>query len=355
MNSPIKQERILYADALRIVATFGVIVLHVAATKWYSTPLESANWQIMNIYDSVVRWAVPLFFMLSGMFFLDPDKDISTRKIYFKYIPRILAALVFWGIAYNIYHACQWFSGEELLRHIAKIPTKIAFECAWPHLWFLYAIIGLYIITPILRVFTKYASKQEIEYFLIIFAFIGLCIPLANGIFSKLGMHTRIQFSIVELSGYAGYFIAGYYFSHFTLEKKPKRILKIAGGVSLIATIVLTAVFSIKGNKPTELFYQYLTLTTMFEAYALFLIFKDYFEHKATVKSADFIVKISKLTFGIYLVHEFFNIIFGTIGFSVDIISPIVMIPLRSIITFILSMLVILVVSKIPVLKKYIM
>lgn len=189
--------------------------------------------------------------------------------------------------------------------------------------------------------FTKHASKQEIEYFLIIFGIIGF-------------FRTKIQFPIVELSGYAAYFIAGYYFSHFALEKKTKLLLKIAGGVSLIATIVLTAVFSIKGNKPTELFYQYIYPTTMFEAYALFLIVKDYFENKAVVKSADFIVKISKLTFGIYLVHEFFNLIFGKIGFSVDIISPIVMIPLRSIITFILSLLVILVVSKIPVLKKYI-
>ena len=342
MNSPIKQERVLYADALRIVATFGIINIHTAASKWYSTPLQSVDWQAMNIYDSLVRWAVPVFFMLSGMFFLDPDKDITQRKIYLKYIPRILAALIFWGFAYNLYHACEWFSGKGLTMQLAKIPSKIIFDCAWPHLWFLYTIIGLYIITPILRVFTKHASKKEIEYFLFIFAIIGF-------------IQKKFEFPIVELSGYVGYFIAGYYFSHFTLEKKTEWIIKIAGAVSVIATIVLTAVFSIKANKPTEVFYQYLNPTTMLEAYGIFLIFKDYFENKVMTTSGDYIVKISKLTFGIYLVHEFFNMIFGKIGFAVDIISPIAMIPLRSLITFILSMLVIFVISKIPILKKYIM
>ena len=90
MQSP--QERVVYADLLRIFATFAVIVMHVAASGWSSTPVSSFDWQVYNLYDSLARWAVPVFVMLSGMFLLDPQKDTSTAKIYRKYILRIILA-----------------------------------------------------------------------------------------------------------------------------------------------------------------------------------------------------------------------------------------------------------------------
>ena len=83
-------KRIVYADLLRIIATFAVIVLHVSASKWYDTPVKDFNWQIYNLYDSLVRWSVPIFVMLSGMFFLNPEKFIPTSNIIKKYIFRIL-------------------------------------------------------------------------------------------------------------------------------------------------------------------------------------------------------------------------------------------------------------------------
>jgi surface polysaccharide O-acyltransferase-like enzyme len=42
------ENRNIYIDLLRIVATFGVIVLHVSASKWYDTSVTSFNWQVMN-------------------------------------------------------------------------------------------------------------------------------------------------------------------------------------------------------------------------------------------------------------------------------------------------------------------
>ena len=77
-------ERKTYCDYLRLIATFAVVVLHVAASNWYSTDVNGLEWQSFNFYDSVVRWGVPIFVMISGSLFL--SREISIRKIYSKYI-----------------------------------------------------------------------------------------------------------------------------------------------------------------------------------------------------------------------------------------------------------------------------
>ena len=94
--------RLLYADVLRIFAAIAVIILHTSSFDWYSTPVSSYEWQMFNIYDSATRWCVPVFLMLSGMLFLNVEKPMPTSRIYLKYIPRILSALVFWGVFYGI-------------------------------------------------------------------------------------------------------------------------------------------------------------------------------------------------------------------------------------------------------------
>ena len=85
-------------DFLRVVGAFAVIVIHVAASKWYTTDIHTFEWETMNFYDSIVRWAVPVFVMISGALFL--SRDIPVRKIYGKYIFRIFTAFVFWSFVY---------------------------------------------------------------------------------------------------------------------------------------------------------------------------------------------------------------------------------------------------------------
>ena len=65
-----KPERQIHFDLLRILACFMVVVLHAASRFFDTTPVEAENWMAYNAYDALVRSAVPLFVMLSGVFFL---------------------------------------------------------------------------------------------------------------------------------------------------------------------------------------------------------------------------------------------------------------------------------------------
>ena len=76
-NSSVKQ-RIEYFDHLRILATLAVVTIHVCSPYWFNGDVSSANWLFLNLFESASRWAVPIFFMISGTLFLGSTQGIKT-------------------------------------------------------------------------------------------------------------------------------------------------------------------------------------------------------------------------------------------------------------------------------------
>ena len=356
--------RTIYVDLLRITATFGVIILHVAASRWYVTPVTSADWQIMNIYDSLVRWTVPAFVMISGVFHLKPNKQDITFKeemrITYKKIFKIICALVFWGTIYNITNSLgkYVFDNEPFtIYEIIKIPAAIIFGPVWIHLWFLYMLIGLYLLTPIFRILIKNCKQEHIEYFLMLFFIIGTCIPLINAfsIYIPAFKGKQIFFPVHELTGFISYYIAGYYFAHNKIKDKTKTFIYIFAVLSILFTIAGTSIESLYKKEAADTLYGYLLPNAMFITYGAFLLFKQLFENmEFSEKIKMIIVKISKNTFGIFLVHVLVIQILDRIGINTLIITPILSIPLISILVMIMSQIVTIIISKVPILNKYV-
>ena len=94
-------QRIAYFDVLRILATFAVIVLHLSAQHWADTDVYSRAWQAFNLYDSAVRWAVPVFVMISGALFLSGSQSIG--HILKKNVSRLVTAFIFWSALYAVF------------------------------------------------------------------------------------------------------------------------------------------------------------------------------------------------------------------------------------------------------------
>lgn len=87
-------------DFLKVVSSFAVIMLHISASNWYATEVKSFEWLVMDFYNSMTRWAVPVFTMISGALFLKNNRNIE--MIYRKHIARILKAFVFWSLLYSL-------------------------------------------------------------------------------------------------------------------------------------------------------------------------------------------------------------------------------------------------------------
>ena len=90
--------------------------------------------------------------------------------------------------------------------------AKIPLGPPWYHLWYLYMLIGLYLLTPIYRIFVKNAEEKDIRYLLILFFLFGLVLPFLKKVLLHFDSRLNINFEISELINYSGYFFAGYYF-----------------------------------------------------------------------------------------------------------------------------------------------
>lgn len=75
-----KRERFVYIDCLRVLATFGVIVLHVSSWNWSSAIIGGVEWKVLTFYNGLVRWCVPVFVMISGALFL--GRKVNIKKLY---------------------------------------------------------------------------------------------------------------------------------------------------------------------------------------------------------------------------------------------------------------------------------
>ena len=94
-----KARRLIYADLLRVIATFAIVILHVSGSNWHNVPVSGFEWKVFNFYDSMARFSVPVFVMISGMFLLDNKKSLTLKKLYSKNILRIVTSFIF-GLLY---------------------------------------------------------------------------------------------------------------------------------------------------------------------------------------------------------------------------------------------------------------
>lgn len=348
-----KEERVVYADILKIFATFSVILLHVSASKWNLVNIETFEWKVFNFYDSLVRFGVPIFVMLSGMFFLKESKDISYKKIFKKYILRIFTAFLFWSIFYSMYinfTNYNVFNKELFNKLIADI-----IEGRY-HLWFLFMITGLYIITPILRKIVS-NDKNTTEYFLLLWLVFTVIFPFVMKFSNVIKLEAFInKLTIHLILGYVGYFVGGYYLETYTINKRIRKIIYFLGIIGIASTIIFSDLISMKEGKANGILYGYFSPNVMLTSVAVFVFFKyEISKIKFNRSSLKIINTLTSCAFGIYLVHDFFIILLTENGIDTILFNPVFSVPIIVVLVFTLSFIVSYLISKIPILNKYIM
>jgi surface polysaccharide O-acyltransferase-like enzyme len=95
--------RAVWIDALRLISVSAVVGLHAAVPAVLSFgKIHEFDWWIGNIFDSSVRWCVPVFVMITGALLLNPRHRADVLGFYRKKIPRIPVPLVFWSVLYGV-------------------------------------------------------------------------------------------------------------------------------------------------------------------------------------------------------------------------------------------------------------
>lgn len=168
-------------DLIRTVAIVLVILLHASIEPYPNvdlmTPQGVQIWVASDIYDSIARVCIPLFVMLAGALLLQPSKADEPLGAFFRRrFARIGVSFLFWGAIYVLWgvYVKGWAISAQTL-------TQAILNGPYYQFWFLYLLIGLYILTPVLRVFIKHAEPRIIRYLVAVW-FLGTAIVSLIGL-----------------------------------------------------------------------------------------------------------------------------------------------------------------------------
>jgi surface polysaccharide O-acyltransferase-like enzyme len=308
-----------WIDNARALATVSVILLHVASDLLYTIKKEgvTSDWWSGNIMDGLVRFCVPLFFMISGALLLRNDYELL---IYLKKrVIRIVPPLLFWSLVYLIYdnliYEVKVESAYEFIR--LSIKSLIQKPFSQYHLWFVYDLIGLYLMVPIIRKWIKHSTGKEVLYFIIIW---GITIIAYNPYLEKYVP----QIELLYFTRYLGYMVLGYYLT--TINSKNHFLAITLIIIGAFATIYGTYYESNAINSYSGIYYDYLSINVVVFTLGVFLLVKNTTINNGIINK---IIKfISDHSFGVYLAHVLVLVIFDRNGLDLSVASPWISIPL---------------------------
>jgi surface polysaccharide O-acyltransferase-like enzyme len=282
--------------------------------------------------------------MISGVLFLNPEKEIGLEKLFKKYILRIVLALFLFGVPYAFieifFDAHYRFTAGQIGQAILNVLQGKT----WDHMWYLYMIIGLYLFVPLLKIFVMHTSKKILEYVLIVlFIFTSLIPTLQNSLSIHFGIYIPIH------SVFLFYFLLGYYIHQYDLRVNNKVLL-------LMSTLYLLLVVLFMPNSPFtngECLYCFYDQISPLVVMITFTVFCFVRQNIKTNKFHDF---ISKQSFGIYLIHPLFlHMFYKLLKFTPEKYPFITVITTVTIVTSLASILFTILCRKIKVIRKYVL
>ena len=345
------KEKKINIEFMRIIAILSTIVIHVSNIYIRSFGnISNGNFLISTIYNACARICVPVFFMISGALLI---KGEYNREKYLKRIKKFIIILAVWSIIYYIVNDIRGGSND-----IIKAMVYTFFDTTYTskHLWFMYAIIAMYLVLPFINNMCKNLTREQENLFMILWMSISglsvIYLPLAKAI---TGHSIDVVYPVPLINGayYLGYFICGHILYERLKDIKTTKKYNLWCILTFVLSVVIIAgvtyYSSIKHNHLMNTMLWYRSIFIILESFAVFIyivINSDKFKNPN-------INKIASLSFGVYLVHA---IILFIIKDNINMISysPIIFIPIFTFIIFMTSLLISFIMKKIPIINKII-
>ena len=355
-ENPSISHHLLYADVIRSIATILVVWTHVAGCYIYNPTgpaITSAAWQAANLMTAIGRPCVPLFVILSGVLLLKPGQTGDIGKAFWqKRFGRILIPFLLWSF---IFMALRLGYNKESLTSLQILDAFVKGTIS-SHLWFVYMIMAMYILTPIIQTYIRSAQWRDYLYLMGLWAINCVMMPMVM----FLTNYDIYIFSFFGLSGFGGYYISGAYLKQIKVPNQRRSLLILMIAIGTITTTVITAHLSQQAGKFVPYFYSYLSPNVVIQSIAAFLLLKDLPYNTLAKKNPLFIPSLKTLStasFGIYLVHPLVvsAIESGKLGFSMtgSPVTPWIAVPICTMLVTLVSMAIAIALRKIPKIGPY--
>ena len=332
-----EKKQIPYIQWLRVFAAAAVVVIHADSAVWPGVSMGSREYVVLTVWESLVRWPVPVFVMITGALFLPRKTEL--RQVLTRYIPRMAAAFFFWSGVYALR------GGEEGLLE--------RFVTGHYHLWYLPFACGVYLTIPFLQAIAgdRRLTRQLLWVSLVIGALVpwladlgALCFPQWSGVLASLknSLHFTFFFDLLAVV------LLGHVLNTAELTKGQRHLLYALGILGAAVTAPLTLWAGARTGSSSALFGQLTAPTTLSTAAAVFVFAR--YNLTRLPKMVDWLAKHS---FGIYLSHVLVLELLYERGVHVLCADPVWTVPALSAAVFVISLGLTAVIRRIPAVGKY--
>lgn len=370
-----QRENIAWIDWLRIIACFFVVLAHcvdpfvmVAQTN-YSDFLAGAFW------GSFLRPCVPLFVMVTAILLL--PVDMSMGQFYRKRLSKVLWPLLTWSILLPItfylyvnyggtYHPAFVEADYSAAATGSKLLTwPLNFNYDITPLWYIYMLVGIYLILPVVSSWLRQASKRDMQIFLLIWI-CSTCLPyltLAAPVLGYTGNWGNMDLfgectwntygTFYYFSGFLGYVVLAFYLKRFPLQWSRRKTIVVGGILFLVGYAITLGGFIVTQSiapdnyAALEVPWWFSGLNVMISTTGAYLMISS-----IKVKSNPTISRIAGLTFGVYLAHFIVVHIAYDLFYNALSMPAALKIPVMGIFSFAVTLFVVWVLSKLPF-RKY--
>lgn len=246
----VSSDREIWIDWLRIAACFLVMITHSTEPFYLGgkgaliLTWSDAVWAA--VFDVFSRAAVGLFVIASS--YLQFPLHYSASEFFRRRAVRILVPFLIWTLVY----ALAW---GEPVRNFNGLVWNFNYSAG--HLWFVYMLIGVYLLMPLLSPWAEKVGKRELQIYLGIWLFTTM-IPIFRDwlsetspvIYGPSGIPNPAKYPLwgeaswntyglfYYVSGFFGYLLLGLYFRKFVGELSWKKTLAVAVPVFLAGSSI---------------------------------------------------------------------------------------------------------------------
>ena len=337
-----KDERIIYFDILNILACLCVVFLHMNGIVHGYAQIRA--WKTALIFEVICYWAVPVFIMLSGAILLRYKERYDTKTFFKKRFVKVLMPWIVWSlITYIIQN--QNINMIQFIKDFVYCRIEGIY-------WFFPLILYLYCVIPVITVFTEKEEYRKILKAIVLFIFVfrGIIYPIS--VISRKSFPTIFNYCL-EQNSYIMFLLLGYLLSTTKLSKKKRVLIYALGIIAALVRYMYTYYSSKQANTLNRDLFDYCSALSVWLAIAVFVFIQNINWEKVLIKlkiKTGILAKISSCSFGVYLIHiiiknqltnilnlDIYSIWYRTIG---------------AILLYIICLIIVYLIKKLPILKK---
>lgn len=289
-------QRKTYISVLNVIACLAVVMLHANGVFWEFS--YDRYWISANVIESLFYFAVPVFFMISGVTLLDYRQRYGTEVYVKKRIQKALIPFLFWNCVAVVYLLVTDKLQLQELSFISFINAVINSEYVSVY-WFFIALFTVYLSIPFFGLITE-KKRKKIYMYIIVLTFV------LNSLLPFLCAFVNINYNydlVMPLgSNYLIYVLLGYCIDQYEIKRKCRILIYILGFAGLIMQCLGTWYLSYEAGQIIQTFKGYINVPCILYSVAVFILFRYQDYADSSIRILD---KISGDTFGIYLIHWF--------------------------------------------------